>query len=105
MLTGQASPAPPSTAPPHAATLPPPHEAPEHGPGVIARLNALRLSKGKKVLGFLNPWIYGTASSGFHDVTHGSNPGNGKVGFTAIEGWDAATGFGTPNFAVLSTLI
>ena len=26
-------------------------------------------------------------------------------GFTAIEGWDAATGFGTPDFEKLSQLV
>jgi len=43
--------------------------------GVFALLNDFRLSQGKSTLGFINPLIYSTASSGFNDITAGSNPG------------------------------
>lgn len=43
--------------------------------GVFALLNDFRLSQGKSTLGFVNPLIYSTASSGFNDITAGSNPG------------------------------
>ena len=72
--------------------------------GVFAKLNDLRLSKGGKPLGFLNPFIYQNADA-FNDVTQGVNKANGKYGFTAVKGWDAATGVGTPNFAALSKLV
>jgi tripeptidyl-peptidase-1 len=72
--------------------------------GVFAKLNDVRLAKGGKPLGFLNPFIYQNAAA-FNDVTQGSNPANGKYGFTAVKGWDAATGMGTPNFAALSKLV
>jgi len=78
---------------------------------VIAKLNELRLAKGARPLGFLNPWIYkvGAAHGGaFNDVTSGRNCGRDSCtteGFPAIAGWDAATGFGTPNFEKLSQLI
>merc|ERR1740133_5366 len=61
--------------------------------GIFAKLNGVRLAAGGKPLGFLNPFIYKNPS-GFHDVMSGTNnaPPN-KLGFTAIKGWDAATGW------------
>jgi len=72
--------------------------------GVFAKLNGLRLSKGKPALGFLNPFIYKNPS-GFQDVTSGVNNAGTSYGFSAIKGWDAATGFGTPDFKALSALV
>jgi len=76
---------------------------------VFAKLNELRLAKGGKPLGFLNPWIYKVGATGFNDVTQGRNCGSpfcaGDAGFPAVAGWDAATGFGTPNYEKLSQLI
>ncbi|KAF7317714.1 Subtilisin-like protein [Mycena kentingensis (nom. inval.)] len=72
--------------------------------GVISLLNDFRISQGKAPLGFLNPLIYSTASTGFNDITSGSNPGCGTSGFTAGPGWDAMTGWGTPDFLRLQTL-
>jgi tripeptidyl-peptidase-1 len=74
--------------------------------GIVAKLNGLRLAKGKKALGFLNPLLYANPHA-FNDVTKGKNPGSplGKYGFTAIEGWDAASGLGTPNYAALSKIV
>jgi hypothetical protein len=68
---------------------------------VFARLNAERAASGKPPLGFLNPFIYQNGDA-FNDVKLGMNQGAGKIGFSASEGWDAATGFGTPNFPKLS---
>jgi tripeptidyl-peptidase-1 len=67
--------------------------------GIFARLNAVRLGKGGKPLGHLNPWIYQHADA-FNDVTHGANGEGSKTigGFAATKGWDPATGVGTPNF-------
>merc|ERR1711998_779488 len=72
--------------------------------GIFARLNDIRLSQGKAPLGFLNPFIYQNGAS-FQDVTHGQNNGVGKIGFPATEGWDAATGWGTPDYEKLSKLV
>ena len=72
--------------------------------GIIARLNGVRLAKGGKPLGFLNPFLY-KHPEGFHDVTKGMNNANYKIGFTAIAGWDAASGLGTPNFEKLSQVV
>ncbi|KAH8993913.1 subtilisin-like protein [Lactarius akahatsu] len=66
--------------------------------GIISLLNDYQLSQNRPVLGFLNPWLYGIASQGFNDITHGSNPGCGTGGFSAVPGWDPVTGIGTPDF-------
>ncbi|KAF8311049.1 tripeptidyl peptidase A [Clavulina sp. PMI_390] len=68
--------------------------------GVVALLNDALVSKGKKPLGWLNPWIY-SLKTGFNDITTGSNPGCATPGFNATVGWDPVTGFGTPNFPEL----
>ncbi|KAJ7938175.1 family S53 protease-like protein [Mycena leptocephala] len=57
------------------------------------------------VLGFLNPFIYSTASTAFTDITIGHNSGfvcpASSVAFDAAVGWDPLTGFGTPVFSDL----
>ncbi|KAH9924946.1 family S53 protease-like protein [Amylocystis lapponica] len=68
---------------------------------VVALLNDRRVAQGGKPLGFLNPWLYGSAASALSDVTQGSNPGCGTQGFPATTNWDAVTGLGTPNFPAL----
>jgi tripeptidyl-peptidase-1 len=72
--------------------------------GVFAKLNGLRASKGKPPLGFLNPFIYKNPS-GFQDVMSGVNNAGGSYGFQAVKGWDAATGFGTPDYEKLSDIV
>ncbi len=78
--------------------------------GVFAKLNGIRLKNKNPVLGFLNPFIYQNPQ-GFHDVTVGCNGCQAGVfkntgnGFTAIVGWDAASGVGTPNYEALSKLV
>jgi len=57
--------------------------------GVISLLNDYLLSKGKKPLGFLNPWLYTRDIVGLiNDITKGSNQGCNTEGFSAITGWD-----------------
>jgi len=68
--------------------------------GIFARLNAIRAESGMSPMGFLNPFIYKNPDA-FNDVSAGKNNANGPEGFTAIKGWDAATGLGTPNFPKL----
>lgn len=61
------------------------------------------MSASTKTLGFPDPSIYkyGGANAGlFHDVTTGSNGG-----FTAVAGWDYATGWGSVNIGALATFI
>ncbi|EIW52208.1 family S53 protease [Trametes versicolor FP-101664 SS1] len=76
------------------------------GPSVIALLNDLFAQQGRTPLGFLNPLLYSLqGTDAFTDITNGSNPGCGTNGFPALEGWDAVTGLGTPNFTALSLAI
>ncbi|RDI79773.1 hypothetical protein Vi05172_g10283 [Venturia inaequalis] len=71
---------------------------------IIALLNDDLLAAGKSPLGYLNPWLYQTGNKGFTDITQGSAVGCGGNGFPAKDGWDAVTGFGTPNFSQLQKL-
>ncbi|KAF8270097.1 peptidase S8/S53 domain-containing protein [Lactarius quietus] len=72
---------------------------------IFSLLNDYLLSKGKKPLGFLNPWLYGLGVVGMNDIKSGSNPGCGTGGFPAITGWDPVTGLGTPDFVNLQAII
>lgn len=66
--------------------------------GVVALLNDARLKAGKSVLGFLNPWIYKNGDK-WNDITIGSSNGGGcGGGWPAKKGWDAVTGYGSPNY-------
>ena len=71
---------------------------------IIARLNNIRISKGGKPLGFLNPLIYKNPQA-FNDITSGVNAAGAGTGFSATKGWDPTTGIGTPNFNALSKLL
>jgi len=81
---------------------------------ILTLLNDIRLNNGESTLGFANTWIYQTAASNptaFFDVTVGDNFVTGccksgkQGGFECAVGYDPVTGVGTPNFAVLSTLV
>jgi len=72
--------------------------------GVFALLNGLRATANKAPLGFLNPLIYQNTAA-FQDVESGCNGGGKKYCFKAIKGWDAATGWGTPNYEALSKVV
>lgn len=65
---------------------------------VIALVNDALLAAGKSTLGFLNPWLYSGGYAAFNDITSGNSAGCEVDGFPATEGWDAVTGFGSPNF-------
>ncbi|WFD33974.1 tripeptidyl-peptidase I [Malassezia cuniculi] len=67
---------------------------------IVALLNDARLAENKTVLGYLNPLIYKKLGNtdAFNDIVNGSAVGCGVDGFPASKGWDAVTGFGTPNF-------
>ncbi|KAE9388881.1 family S53 protease-like protein, partial [Gymnopus androsaceus JB14] len=60
---------------------------------IIALINDQLIAAGKPVLGFLNPFIYSTASTAFTDITIGHNAGffcpASSVAFDAAVGWDA----------------
>merc|ERR1712178_214338 len=63
-------------------------------------------SGGSKTLGFANPLLYAHPDA-FNDITRGSNAvgENAGNGWKCTQGWDAATGLGTPNFAKLQAVV
>jgi tripeptidyl-peptidase-1 len=75
---------------------------------IISLLNedCLAASGGKKTLGFVNPLFYQNPDA-FTDITKGSNAvgENAASGWKCTEGWDAATGLGTPAFTKLQAVV
>ncbi len=69
--------------------------------GLIAVVNA---ALGQNV-GFINPYIYQFGSSAFKDIVGAPGPANnamnGAPGYPANVGWDACTGWGSPNGTAL----
>jgi kumamolisin len=64
--------------------------------GYLALVNQQAVADGQPTLGFINPALYdiglsSTYDTDFHDITSGSN------GFSAVIGYDLATGWGSPN--------
>jgi len=72
--------------------------------GIVTQLNNERILAGKTSLGFLNQFFYSNPQC-FNDVNDGSqnNCNAGTTGFAALNGWDPATGLGTPNYGCLVT--
>jgi len=73
--------------------------------GLIAVINA---ALGENV-GFVNPALYEIGEAGFRDILGAPGPAdnglNGVAGYPAGAGWDACTGWGSPNGgALLSSL-
>merc|ERR1711862_379753 len=69
--------------------------------------NEARIKAGKPAMGYLNPFLYQNPDA-FTDITVGTNAidrGGEKVkyGYACAEGWDPATGLGTPKFGKLLT--
>jgi len=84
--------------------------------GIVSLLNDIRAKNALPVLGFLNPLFYEIKrrnTAAFYDVVIGQNkcgvymtpmdtvPSCCSSGFSAELGWDAVSGLGTPNFAIL----
>ncbi|KAH8802634.1 putative Tripeptidyl-peptidase SED2, partial [Xylogone sp. PMI_703] len=65
---------------------------------IISLVNDALIASGRPTLGFLNPWLYSKGHKAFTDVLSGSSHGCGVDGFPVTKGWDAVTGWGTPNF-------
>lgn len=88
--------------------------------GIISLVNNALVSRGRKPLGFLNPWLYSVVSQagGLTDITLGGSKGCAArsdysglptpevpgAGWNATIGWDPVTGLGTPLFNKLLTL-
>jgi len=83
--------------------------------GMVSLLNDWRLNNGKKPLGFLNYLLYEMGSEfpqAFNPITVGNNTCTGwfadtccLYGYSAVDGWNPAVGFGTPNFAQMLSYI
>lgn len=74
--------------------------------GLVSLLNDARLVAGKKSLGYLNQFLYSSATSAvMTDVTIGNNPGCSSNGFSASPSWDPVTGLGTPVYTKLLALV
>ncbi|GJJ11846.1 hypothetical protein Clacol_006084 [Clathrus columnatus] len=89
--------------------------------GIIATINDHRHAQGKGPVGFINPLIYANNGSAFNDITQGTGTACSElcritqsnesqapttvVIIMALSGWDAATGFGTPDFQKLLELL
>ncbi|KAI9889333.1 MAG: vesicle formation at the endoplasmic reticulum [Vezdaea aestivalis] len=83
--------------------------------GIIALLNNALLQSNKSPLGFLNPWLYTTGRGGLSDIASGGSTGCANASsfsglpapvvpfasWNATQGWDPATGLGSPNFGML----
>jgi subtilase family serine protease len=74
--------------------------------GVVTLLNDNLLNAGKTPLGFLNYLLYQMAEESpntFNDITSGNNYCNRAYcctyGYTAVKGWDPATGLGSPSYS------
>ena len=72
--------------------------------GFIALVNQSLASNGKATIGFLNPTIYNqnvtsSYATNFHDITSGNNGT-----YSAITGFDLATGWGSPTPALITAL-
>lgn len=74
--------------------------------GLFAMLNNERVLADKQPLGFLNPLIYSDAGASFNDVSSGKNNYcDSPQAFPATKGWDAASGFGSPNYQLLKAKV
>jgi kumamolisin len=70
---------------------------------LIAGLNQRRVARGEARLGFVTARLYAVGTtSAFHDITEGNNSMPGVEGYQCGPGWDAVTGWGTPNGTVLA---
>ncbi|KAI1000959.1 Tripeptidyl-peptidase [Podosphaera aphanis] len=74
---------------------------------IISLLNSDRIDRGLTPYGFLNPFLYSQANATFTDIVEGKGSGCPQVpgsGFSAVGGWDAVTGLGTPDMKKLRQL-
>ncbi len=70
---------------------------------LLARINA----GGTRPVGYITPLLYASAgAAGCRDITQGNNDTTGKIGgYPAGRGWDACTGWGSPNGATLGAAL
>ena len=72
--------------------------------GFISNINAARMAIGKGAVGWINPALYAHSASFVNDIVTGDNKCSATApccphGFTAVTGWDPASGLGSVNYA------
>jgi kumamolisin len=79
---------------------------------LLTRINAQRISAGGGPVGYLTPVLYQPTASGATvgatgctDVSSGNNITDQTGGYTAGDGYDAVSGWGTPNGVALAAAI
>ncbi|MDA8200922.1 MAG: S53 family peptidase [Thermaerobacter sp.] len=71
---------------------------------LIARLNQQRVQQTQPRLGFANPALYALGgTAGFHPILVGNNSMPGVVGYQCGPGWNAVTGWGSPDGTALAS--
>ena len=80
--------------------------------GFFSNINAARLAAGKGSLGWVNPALYTNPSAFVNDITRGNNKCAAlnqyatftccRQGFSAVTGWDPATGLGSIDYKKLA---
>lgn len=64
---------------------------------LCARLNEARAAAGAGTVGFLNPALYHLGGTNvFREITQGNNNYDGVIGYECTPGWNAVTGWGSP---------
>jgi len=75
--------------------------------GMVTLVNSRLAEQGKPPVGFINPTLYANMGAAFNDIVTGDNKCTAggadgatccQQGFNAVEGWDAATGWGSVQF-------
>lgn len=82
--------------------------------GMATLVNSRLIEQGQPTLGFINPRLYVNNSNVFNDIVTGNNKCTAaqqdgtavccSQGFQAVEGWDAATGWGSVKFDEFSKM-
>jgi tripeptidyl-peptidase-1 len=81
--------------------------------GMVTLVNSRLAEQGKPPVGFINPTLYANNGAAFNDIVKGNNKCSAggqaaatccEEGFNAVEGWDAATGWGSVSFDKFSEL-
>eukprot|EP00467_Chlorarachnion_reptans_P001776 CAMPEP_0114525142 /NCGR_PEP_ID=MMETSP0109-20121206/22252_1 /TAXON_ID=29199 /ORGANISM="Chlorarachnion reptans, Strain CCCM449" /LENGTH=528 /DNA_ID=CAMNT_0001706675 /DNA_START=87 /DNA_END=1673 /DNA_ORIENTATION=+ len=73
--------------------------------GMVSVINDMLMKEGKAPVGFINPVLYENAHDIGVDILTGNNKQGCPSGFSAVQGWDAITGVGSPLFDKLKAVL
>lgn len=73
---------------------------------MVSHLNNARKAAKAQNMGWINPFLYANGARAFTDITSGDHMMRGccNGAFSAIPGWDATTGLGSPRYNILEQL-